>query len=98
MNKELINKFVTIHPLITSEDNSFFYKYDNKYKTYETNINIEHIIEITSPILDDWYIKLSGDCYTTNELSIFKIYLVDNRTLYLFGDEFEKFKNLMNNE
>lgn len=100
MNKKRKNNFITIHPLYTSADGSYFYLLkDDTLNKYETSININCIVEITKPIKDDYAVKRLYDNFTTyNKMTLFRINLTDKRSLYLFSEEYNKFKNIIKND
>lgn len=103
MNKNASNRFILIkyiHYHETSNNDSYFpLGEDGDFIFYETNINPDYIIEITKPKLINIPTKGYYSSYINQrEREIFKIYLSDNRTIWLLGDQYSKFKDLVYEE
>ena len=103
MNKNETNRFILIkyiHYHESSNNDSYFpLGEDGSFIFYETNINPDYIIEITKPTLMNIPTKGYYSSYINQrEKEVFKIYLSDNRTIWMLSDQYEKFKNIIKND
>lgn len=96
------NKFICIKYLLTESNGDFKCKRRNNkiiFEQIETYINTDFIVEITSLITDNYSVKCNKDYYSTyHKETMFRIYLSDGRNFYLLQNQYEKFKDLINNE
>lgn len=78
-------------------ENRFYLDADRQCIKYNTSININYIVEITSPNYEKYTsISTSGTALYKN-INLFKIKLTNNTTLYIPESEYKKFKNIINN-
>lgn len=80
----------------TSND-KIFYLLNNSFVTYNTSININYIIEITSVYRDTCSCREIDGMSKYKSFNLFKITLINSEKIYLPEPEYKKFKNIINN-
>lgn len=101
INKQYLN-FITVKTFVTDTDGFFYQRRKGRgyfFDSRDVIVNIDFIEQIDLPVREDVYIKNYNDSsYTTRELYFFRIKLSSGENIYVSGDDFTKFKFLLDNE
>lgn len=101
LNKQYLN-FIKIKTFITDKDGFFYQRKRGRGHFFDSRdviVNIDFIEQIDVPVKEDVYVKNYNDSsYTTDELYFFRIKLSSGEDIYVAGDDFKKFKFLLDNE